>query len=164
VAELPKYLTSPGHAVAQRKRWENRLVEQMQYVAEANDGSRWSTIVRKMTREIGDLPPWSHQMLTQSQVEDDPYDEIERLGRTIATGSYNVHVLSRLVDAGIPRKMWLTRHDAKVRPAHREADGQTVPLSKPFIVGGQQLQYPAHSATADISLWFGCRCMVVGRP
>lgn len=160
---VPKYLTSPGHAIAQRVRWENSLVEQMQYVAEEHEGARWSTIVRHMVRDIRDLPPWSHRMLYEATTDDEPSDEIDRLARTISTASFASHVLTRLAQEGIEKKAWLTRHDPRVRPTHREADGQVRPLSKPFLVGGQHLQYPADSSTASIDLWWGCRCMVIGR-
>ena len=159
----PKYLTSPGHAIAMRKRWENRLIEQMQYVAEESPNARWGTLVRKMIRDINDLPPWSHRLLQNASIHEDPVDEIDRLGRTIATASYNTHVLARLAEEGMPYKQWLTRHDPKVRPTHRAVDGQRQPLSRPFNLEGGQLQYPGHSATAPIALWFGCRCMVIGR-
>lgn len=159
----PKYLTSAGHAVAQRKRWENRLVEQMQFVAHEHEGRAWRTVVRRMIDEIDDFPVWARSWLLASTADDDPTDEIDRLGRTIATASYNEHVLSRLVEEGFTEKMWLTRHDPKVRPAHRAVDGQTVPISRPFRVGGYSLLYPGHNMTAPPELWFGCRCMVLGR-
>lgn len=39
-------------------------------------------------------------------------------------------------------KMWLATDDARTRPTHDEADGQRVPLTAPFIVGGFELQFP----------------------
>jgi hypothetical protein len=40
------------------------------------------------------------------------------------------------------QKEWLATDDAHTRPTHRDADGQTVAMDEPFIVGGAELQYP----------------------
>lgn len=56
-------------------------------------------------------------------------------------------------------KQWFTRLDERVRPAHSDADGQTVPANEPFIVMGQQLMYPGDTwlgATLDNTA--NCRC------
>lgn len=59
---------------------------------------------------------------------------------------------------GIAReKIWVSRDDALVRPAHVAADGQRQPLMKPFIVGGFPMMYPLDPA-APAGLVVNCRC------
>lgn len=56
-------------------------------------------------------------------------------------------------------KRWLATEDARTRPEHLAADGQTVPLSKPFSVGGELLNYPGDwSAGATPDNVINCRC------
>lgn len=60
------------------------------------------------------------------------------------------------------QKIWLTRMDDKVRLSHREANLQVVPFNEPYIVEGQQLNYPGDwslGATADNII--GCRCVSI---
>jgi uncharacterized protein with gpF-like domain len=63
--------------------------------------------------------------------------------------------------AGEPlSKKWVASHDTHVRPTHREADGQTVPLGSPFIVGTWPLLYPGDkNGPADEVI--NCRCTAV---
>jgi HK97 family phage portal protein len=42
----------------------------------------------------------------------------------------------------VESKSWLATDDERTRPDHAEADGQTVPLEDPFIVGGVELAHP----------------------
>lgn len=54
-------------------------------------------------------------------------------------------------------KRWLDSDDRRVRPEHREADGQQVPLSQPFIVGGFPLMQPGDPiGPPHLVIW--CRC------
>lgn len=55
---------------------------------------------------------------------------------------------------------WLSQHDDKVRPAHADADGQSVPVGKNFVVGGEELAYPGDPAGSPENT-IGCRCFVV---
>jgi hypothetical protein len=66
---------------------------------------------------------------------------------TVAAGRRPASPLRALVDSGrvdprTLRKTWVTRHDERVRPSHRRAEGQTVPLGRPFVVGGALLRFP----------------------
>lgn len=85
----------------------------------------------------------------------------ELLARAEATGAYNSYALDQLARAGFTHKRWVTRHDDRVRPTHRAAEGQTAPLGSEFIVGGFALRYPADPAAPAVET-AGCRCVVVG--
>jgi hypothetical protein len=157
-----RYLTSAGHAVAERRRWQNRIEEEMAFIVMRDEGARWTTLVNRFSREISLFPEWGRNYLLSAR-PDDPETAIEGYARTLGTAAYNHHVLFALADEGIPFKMWLTRRDNRVRQSHKDADGQKVPLSSPFRVDGFPMQFPADARTAPMDVWIGCRCMVLGR-
>ncbi len=58
-------------------------------------------------------------------------------------------------------KRWDTRGDDRVRPAHIAADGQSVLINDPFIVGGEHLMYPKdRNLGATDGNVINCRCRV----
>jgi SPP1 gp7 family putative phage head morphogenesis protein len=55
------------------------------------------------------------------------------------------------------QKMWVGTLDSKTRPAHGDADGQTVDVDEPFMVDGEQLFFPGDpSGSAENTI--NCRC------
>lgn len=54
-------------------------------------------------------------------------------------------------------KTWHNAHDARVRPTHSAAGGQTVPLAATFNVGGSRLQYPGDPGGPPQEV-INCRC------
>ena len=54
-------------------------------------------------------------------------------------------------------KTWHNAHDARVRPTHSAAGGQTVPLEATFNVGGARLQYPGDPGGPPQEV-INCRC------
>lgn len=88
-------------------------------------------------------------------------DRMKRDARTAVTGLDGILTSSALRDQGFTRKRWVTRHDAKVRATHVEAEGDTVPLDQPFYVGGYPLMYPGERG-APPALVINCRCVMVG--
>ena len=55
-------------------------------------------------------------------------------------------------------KRWLATDDPRTRVSHRVADGQTVPLDKPFRVGGFLLQFPGDPHPEAPHESINCRC------
>ena len=56
-------------------------------------------------------------------------------------------------------KTWGTAGDKRVRPAHNEAEGQTVSIETPYEVDGELLMYPGdNSYGASLKNTSGCRC------
>jgi hypothetical protein len=54
-------------------------------------------------------------------------------------------------------KTWQDTGDGKTRIAHSIADGQTVKINQPFIVGGEALDYPGDPA-GSAGMIIRCRC------
>jgi F like protein/ADP-ribosyltransferase exoenzyme len=66
---------------------------------------------------------------------------------------------AQLVDDPTMRKRWLATHDTRTREAHRHADGQMVPLTAPFMVGGEPLMFPGDPAGSPSNI-INCRCAI----
>lgn len=56
-------------------------------------------------------------------------------------------------------KTWRTRRDDRVRHTHKGAEGQTVPFTAPFWVGGVPMAHPG-DPTAPVQEVANCRCQV----
>lgn len=62
--------------------------------------------------------------------------------------------------SGWSTKVWRTRLDRRVRDAHQQMEGQTVPIGQPFLApGGAKLMFPG-DPTAPIGLVINCRCQL----
>jgi len=54
-------------------------------------------------------------------------------------------------------RVWVSALDGRTRDDHADADGQTVAIGEPFIVGGEELMYPGDpSGSAENTI--NCRC------
>ena len=67
------------------------------------------------------------------------------------------HQAATTVGEGPIDHTWTTVGDSHVRASHAAADGQTVPLDVPFIVGGASLNYPRDPG-GPMEEVAGCRC------
>lgn len=54
-------------------------------------------------------------------------------------------------------KRWSARDDSAVRPGHKRADGQTVPVNQPFIVNMEALMAPGDPSGSPSNV-INCRC------
>jgi uncharacterized protein with gpF-like domain len=85
------------------------------------------------------------------------------VARTEVVGAYNggtYDAFSMIVanDPSTPWvKRWLATEDHRTRPDHVEADGQVVPFSQPFIIGGFPMMYP-HDPAGPPQEVINCRC------
>lgn len=57
-------------------------------------------------------------------------------------------------------RRWQAAEDARTRPTHVEADGQTVALNEPFRVGGASLDFPGDPAGPPEEV-INCRCTTI---
>lgn len=61
--------------------------------------------------------------------------------------------------AVVLKKKWSATFDAKTRPAHARANGQTKFITEPYIVKGEQLMYPGDTSLgASAGNIINCRC------
>ncbi|HLR43873.1 MAG TPA: hypothetical protein VK065_01650 [Brevibacterium sp.] len=86
---------------------------------------------------------------------------VSRIARTLATENWNLQVAGILDTMGFEMKRWVSKHDARVRPTHSIAHGQTVRLADRFIVGAARLLYPG-DPSAPIGEVANCRCTLTG--
>lgn len=54
-------------------------------------------------------------------------------------------------------RLWLATSDSRTRATHRAAEGQRVPLGKPFVVGGFELMFPGDPSGPPQEV-IQCRC------
>lgn len=104
--------------------------------------------------------------------EQQEYQTGSRLRRTVETvgnGGFEAGQLQAWRDVGLSERSWVTERDVRVRGTaqdvwdHRGADGQTQPLSQPFIIvttdgfTSESLMYPA-APEASAANAVNCRC------
>lgn len=89
-----------------------------------------------------------------------------RYARTAVTGAENAGRLDsfrRMESMGIKmKKTWVAVLDSRTRDAHRELDGQTVPVSKPFHNSIGKIMSPGDPTAHGANIW-NCRCMMISQ-
>ena len=87
-----------------------------------------------------------------------------RNARTMATCVQNagrIESFKRAEAMGIDLEQeWLATLDGRTRHEHRQADGQRVPVGKPFYIDGYALSEPGDPAAPGY-LIYNCRCTVI---
>lgn len=158
------------------------------FLREASSGVVWQAweehadrMVDLFARRFPTLDKWGlRSSVLNSGLPDDVHAELEngtkllprsqmawgqeqmlRWLRTETTAVSNSTSLVQLAADGHSSKRWISHHDAATRPTHSEADGQTVPISATFTVGGSALLYPG-DPMAPPSERENCRCVLVG--
>ena len=74
--------------------------------------------------------------------------------------TFNRDEYDKAVDSGKTQKTWIAKHDQRVRHTHVEADGQTVAIDKPFLVGDSELQFPCDPLGSSKEI-VNCRCQCI---
>lgn len=85
---------------------------------------------------------------------DEQRPEPELAGSSIATGTLAAVYISTRT------KTWRSTLASNARSSHVSADGQTVNISEPFIVQGEELMYPGDRSKASPSNFMNCYCSV----
>jgi len=117
------------------------------------DTDRWlQENAREISTQVGDF---AYRVLN-TEVRDVPLWRWWFFASTVATGLFNGQV-SIQSPSGV--KTWRSVRDDRVRDAHVEAQGQTVAVDEPFIVGGFPMMFPG-DMRAPADLWMNCRCVM----
>lgn len=84
------------------------------------------------------------------------------IARTESHGAVNAGHYFSGITLGYEEKEWASSGDSRVRPSHRDADGQRRKYDKPFDLPGGQLMFPGDS-TLGVSgdEVIGCRCTIL---
>lgn len=93
-------------------------------------------------------PHWASKALQFAQTEGDRWVQAATLADA---------VMAERADGLRRSKVWDSRRDTLVRPAHAATDGQRRPLLQPFSVAGFPMMYPTDPA-APPDLVVNCRC------
>lgn len=81
--------------------------------------------------------------------------------RTEVNAVCNLAAMDAAYRQGKRFKTWKTFGDSKVRPSHKAANGQRVPLDMPFTVGGYEMMFPNDSSLgAPAGEVVNCRCVL----
>jgi len=82
------------------------------------------------------------------------------IARTETHGAANYGAIGAAKETGLTlRKVWISAEDARTRPEHADANGQTVGMDDGFLVGGETLQFPGDPAGSAENV-INCRCSV----
>lgn len=81
----------------------------------------------------------------------------QTVARTEVISANNKAGMEAAKQAGMRYKVWLTALDERTRPWHAEADGRTVPMDEPFIINGEELQFPGDPNGSPENI-INCRC------
>jgi len=79
---------------------------------------------------------------------------------THTVSSFAIHAQARNFEEPSMQKRWVSSNDPRTRSTHNQANGQTVSIDDPFIVGGKEMQY-AGDPKGGASEVINCRCVVV---
>lgn len=83
------------------------------------------------------------------------------IARTETTAAANFASFTAAETTGVRMtKEWFTMGDARVRDAHADAEGQTVPIDEPFVVDEEELMYPGDPAGSAENV-IECRCSML---
>lgn len=89
-----------------------------------------------------------------------------RYARTAINGAENAGRLDALryaKDIGVDvAKQWFATLDDRTREAHRELDGQVVPLDEPFVNSIGEIMFPGDTEADDADNYWNCRCSMAG--
>lgn len=142
----------------------NHLYEDVQVILDNSSSEGWTEA--KTKRALSKLLiPKQNASKKIPTAQRETRDEYRARIRSTAIETINQNLqratARRIQEQGLSWKKWVAHHDDRTRPAHREADGQTVPATDTFTVGGYRMRYPK-DPSAPLHLTINCRCIMVG--
>lgn len=142
----------------------NHLYEDVQVILDNAAAEAWTE--QKTKRALSKLLiPKQNASKKIPATQRETRDEYRARIRSTAVETINQNLqratARRISEQGLTWKKWVAHHDDRTRPAHREADGQTVPATDTFTVGGYRMRFPK-DPSAPLHLTINCRCIMVG--
>lgn len=144
----------------------NPLIQSLLDRAGARTGERLGHTVQPMLQKtiegafLDGLPVRDAAALIRAQIAEATPAQAQMLARTDLNSLNNGGSVAAATQVGVTYKQWLTAGDDAVRETHAEADGQTVPIDQPFLVGGEELDYPGDPGGSDDEVC-NCRCTII---
>lgn len=153
----PKLYKRPGSATrkairnGELKRWNRKQIQSVMVQGIVQGDS-----IPNLTKRLEKVTGGNHKAAIRN-------------ARTMATGVQNagrIEAYKRANDMGIPtKKTWLAAMDNRTRHWHRELDGETVDVDKPFKVElpdgtTDKIMYPG-DPDADGANIYNCRCTLL---
>ena len=130
-----------------------------------------ATLTNTIRQFMADPVFMSSGEVVQSKMLRQKFDNLadyqaRRIVRTEATNAANYATEQAAVNLFAGQdltKTWRSGFDARVRDAHRAANGQVVPFNSKFSVGGESLQRPG-DPNGSASNVINCRCSMIILP
>lgn len=149
-------ITTDREVIAKAERFANYIEETTEkaYLNASGNGrfelSRQQGV--KMFEE--DLPDAIKRVLSEERALEIALNETNWI--------YNYITHQNLVASGQLTHTWSTQKDEKVRLSHIAVDDVTLPINRPFIVGGYEMMFPLDdSRGAPVSEIINCRCVEI---
>lgn len=129
-------ITSISNTVRQQ------IINQITAGQEAGDGIE--VIARDLSKRVPEISRFRSRVIARTEIHN--------------ASNYGIDEAAKATGLQL-RKEWVASSDARTRSDHRAADGQTVDMDQPFIIGGERLMYPGdRSGSAEQTI--NCRCAV----
>lgn len=136
--------------------WYNR------YYAEISSGASQSAVKAQQWRDkhSAELAVWLAETVRNTPAGSAMSRLLTDI-RTEVNAMCNLAAFCALADSGAKVKKWRAHKDELTRATHARADGQTVPVDEPFIVGGYALMFPGDTSLgAPPQEIANCRCVM----
>jgi hypothetical protein len=151
--------------MAKDEDWADALIRRAATLARSTYKDKTgSTSSNNLRAELEDFTDTLTETLgkTEAPAPGDLDKRATAIAGSIATAAISTGLLAAALDDDNPEdlhKVWLTMEDERVRPTHRDAGGQSVPLKQKFSVGGSEMDRPG-DMSAPIEEWINCRCIL----
>ena len=145
--------TDDKEVIAKAHRFSKYIIDTTQKAYENAVGNERFNLSRDMGTRISeeDVPDTVLNVLSAHRAVDIAVNESGWI--------FNYITHKDLVKRGNRTHTWISERDNKVRPTHAEADGQTVLINEPFIVGGYKMMFPLDDQfNAPPEEICSCRC------
>lgn len=146
IADNPDILPMPSVDIPKDLRWNRQKIQ---------------SHLTQAILQGEDITQIAKRMLTIAEMNQVSAFRAARTSITAAQNSGRIDGYKRCQKLGIKlKKQWIATLDGRTRHEHRQLDGQSVPIDKPFTVDGYEIDFPA-DPHAEAFLVYNCRCTLI---